>query len=419
MSRFLAPVVAGLLGLAGSLGATLFLHRAAAGSLDRVLEERLRGAGGTAARMLARVESTPETPELLHAIMVENGLEGAYLLSPSLVVVADATGPAGSRADLLRVDRARVERAFRGEATVAFAYAIGDVPVATGYFPVAARAPGGAARSVLALEAGASFADAYAGLRTALWVGVGLSLLGALTLACVTLMWSRGERQREDAATRAARGEVLSRMAAMIAHEVRNPIGTIRAAAELVRERSGAVIGERDRAALADILGEVERLKRLTQDFLDLAREPGLSMTSLDLAIVAQDVARTVARAHTSVAVQVDVPSLPVRGDSTRLHQVLTNLVLNAAQAGARNVRLSASHESGFARLEVSDDGQGVPAGLRARLFEPFATGRADGTGLGLAISRRIVERHGGALTLISDHRPGAAFLLRIPLAAP
>ena len=147
-----APLVAGLLGLAGSLGATLHLHRRATEALEHSLQERLRGAGETAASFLGAV---PPSRAELAAVMRANGLEGALLLSPSREILADATGPAGGRADLLRVDAGRAAEAAAGRPSVAFSYAVGDQPVATGYFPV--RGPGGEVRAVLALEAGQAF----------------------------------------------------------------------------------------------------------------------------------------------------------------------------------------------------------------------------------------------------------------------
>lgn len=413
MRRLFVPMVAGLVGLTGSLGATLFLHRSANAALERVLEERLRGAGETASELFARTEADEAA---LLALMDANGLEGAYVLAPSLEVLADATGAAPGPADLLRIDAARVKDAFAGRASVAFAYSVGDHPIATGYFPL----PGsdGTPKAVLALEAGPAFLGARASLARARWIGIALSAVGALALAAIALRWSRVEAQRRHEAEQAARGDAVARMGAMVAHEIRNPLGVIRGAVELVAARGGAALPERDREALGDVLGEVERLRRVTEDFLDLAREPRLVSGPVDLAEITADAARGIASAHPAVAVTLDVPVLTIQGDAVRLRQVLANLLLNAAQAGARAVSVRGESVAGSARLEVRDDGPGIAPAVRDRLFEIFATGRRDGNGLGLAISRRIVERHGGELRHLAHVAPGAAFELRLPLAA-
>jgi len=403
-SRFLVPALAGLLGLAGSLLATFSLYRAASTAVDRVLEERLRGAGETAAGMLATDDLASAD---LHSVVVANGLEGAYLVSPSLLVLADASGHRGRRADLLRTDAARVERAARGEATVAFAFAIG-------YFPV--RGPDGSLRAVLALEAGQAFATAHRGLRRALGVAIAVSVLGALALGVVARRWARSEAARRREAERAIRGDALARMGAMVAHEIRNPLGVIRGSVELVRARSGAGLPPDDREALQDVLGEADRLRTLTDDFLDLARDPSIAPSSIDVIAVAEEAARSLGRTHSAIAVRVD-GAARAHADPARLRQVLSNLLVNAAQAGAGNAAVRADAEGGRARLIVRDDGPGVDPALRPRLFEPFATGRAEGTGLGLALSRRIVERQGGTLRLRDDLGPGAAFEVTLPLA--
>jgi signal transduction histidine kinase len=412
MRRALAPLVAGLLGLAGALGATLYLHHAAAAALQRVLEERLRGAGETAAAMLD--PSRPDAPALA-AVMRASRLEGAYLLSRELRVLSDATGPAGGRADLLRIDEARVWSAFEGRSTVDFAYAVGDQPIATGYFPV--RGNDGSVSAVLALEAGQEFAAARRGLERARQVGIGLSALVALALGAAALRWARSEADRRVVAERAARGEAQARMAAIVAHEVRNPLGIIRGAAELIGARSGDRLGTDDSAALRDILDEVQRLTRLTEDFLDLSREPRLEPVDVDLGELAAEAARGLGRSFASVEVRIEVPPLRVRGDPGRLRQVLANLLANAGQAGAGRIEVLGRAADGVACLEIRDDGPGIPADLRDRLFDPFATGRPGGTGLGLAISRRIAERHGGTIGLIDGGGPGATFELRLPLA--
>jgi signal transduction histidine kinase len=412
MRRALAPLFAGLLGLAGALGATLYLHRAASGAVQQVLEERLRGAGETAAAML-----DPSRPDAaaLAAAMRASRLEGAYLLSPELRVLADATGPAGGRVDLLRIDEGRVRAAFEGRATVDFAYSVGDQPIATGYFPV--RGPGGGVAAVLALEAGQEFAAARRDLERARQVGIALSALAALALGAAAFRWARSEAGRRAAGERAARGEAQARMAAIVAHEVRNPLGIIRGAAELIGARSGDRLASADTSALRDILDEVQRLNRLTEDFLDLSREPRLEPVDVDLGELAAEAARGLGHSFAGVEVRIDVPALHVLADPGRLRQVLANLLANAGQAGAGQIEVLGRAADGVARVEIRDDGPGIPADLRSRLFDPFATGRRGGTGLGLAISRRIVERHGGALGLVDDGRHGAAFELRLPLA--
>jgi signal transduction histidine kinase len=406
----LAPLVAGLLGLLGALGATFQLYGAADAALVRVLEERLRGAGEAAAAMLS---SGPPSPMALQGVMRASRLEGAVLVSRDLTVLADAAGSAGGRADLLRLDAARVSLAFEGRASVDFGFAVGEQAITTGYFPVAGH--DGWATAVLALEAGQAYAEPRQGLRRSLYVALSLSALAALALGAVARQWSRAEAARRAAAERAARGEALERMAAMVAHEVRNPLGIIRGAAELVGARAGERLGEADREALRDVLEEVGRINRLTQDFLDLTREPRLEQATVRLGELIGEAARGIARAWPAVAIRLEVPDLPVSADPGRLRQVLANLLVNACQAGARQVEIRGSAEGREARLEIRDDGPGVAADLQERLFDPFTSSRSGGTGLGLAISRRIVERHGGSLALLPGG-PGAAFELRVPL---
>jgi signal transduction histidine kinase len=407
---FTAPLVAGLIGLAGMLGVTVFLHRAAARSLDQVLEERLRGAGRAAAGLLSGAAAGEER---LRTVMTASDLEGALLLAPDLTVLADATGPEGGRVDLLRVDRHRVAAAFAGQASVAFGWSVGEAQVAVGYFPVPGS--GAPAEAVLALEAGEAFGGARGRLRQALGSAVVLSLLVAAALALGAWRWNGLMASRREEAARALRGEAIARMAATVAHEVRNPAGVVRGSVELVRARAGPSLAEVDREALLDVLHEVDRLTRLTDDFLDLARDPRLALAPVDLAAIADEAARAARSAHPQLGVEVRSVPLPVRADASRLHQVLANLLRNAAQAGARSVLLEGRVSGRRAVLRVRDDGAGVDPALRDRLFEPFATSRKDGTGLGLALARRLVEQQGGALSLLEGAGPGAEFELWLP----
>lgn len=412
MRRALLPLVLAVLGLAGAGLATLSLHGAATSTLQRATEERLRGAGVTAARTLEQPGFTPD-PAWLRSVVEANGLEGAFLLDSRLRVVLDPSGATDRPVDLLRVDSARVRRAFAGEPSLSLGWAIGGARVAAAYLPVHR---GGTVEQVLVLEGGESYAAKQADLDRALHLGWLLSTCAAVLTALVAAGWAAAERRQRDLAARAARGALLAQLAATVAHEVRTPLTVIRGTVELMAERGHGTISDRDAEALKDILGEVARLRRLTEDFLDLSSDKPLAGTDLDIASFLDDTARA-GRAATGLTIDVDAPpDLHVQGDGHRLRQVFLNLVANAARAGAHRIRIRAAGEGRRVRLEVADDGPGVPDTVRPRLFEPFATTREDGNGLGLAVSRRIVERHGGSLALLPAG-PGATFRIELPRA--
>jgi len=415
MRRALVPLTAAALGLAGTLAATQLLYLAGSEALDRVLHERLLGAGETAARLLA--DAAPDA-DRLRGLMAANALDGAYVVDGAMTVLADANGPAGRRVDLLRADPDRIQDALNGQASAAFGYAIGQASVTAGYFPV--RGIRGNVTSVLALEAGPAFAGAArAQLARARWLGLVLALVAAAALAAVAAGWSRAERLHRESAERAARADMLQRMAAAAAHDIRNPLGVIRGTVELTRQRAKATLSARDLSALDDILGEVERLRQLTDDFLDLAADRPMARAPVDLAAVLDEAARATEAAHPQIRVERDVPSLPtVEGDAGRLGQVFRNLLANAAEAQKTGaVRLEARRDGAEVIARVVDTGPGVPSEIRPRLFEPFATaGKSGGTGLGLAICRRLVERHGGRLSLLPEGPPGAVFEVRLPV---
>ena len=399
-------------GLAGGLLATLFLFASANAAIDRVLEERLRGAGESAALLLGSPQ--PGSGRLTE-LMRSNALEGAYLLWPNLLIAEDAAGNAGAMVDLLRVDPERVRRAFGGEASVASTYEVGLLSVAAGYFPV--RGPDGAVRAVLALEAGRAFLKPRTDLAQARTAAILLSILSAVAVGLLAVRWNSAERARRVQAERAARGEAVARMAAMVAHEIRNPLGVIRGTVELMRERAPGGRAPRDDEALGDVLAEVERMRRLTEDFLDLGSERPLARAPIQVAELAQEAARAAEAAHPGLRVRVEAGELPlVEGDVGRLRQVLANLLPTAAQAQREGeIDLRAWANDGAVRIRVRDYGSGIAKEQRARLFDPFFTTKSGGTGLGLTIARRLCERHGGSLTLLDEPGPGAAFEIMLP----
>jgi signal transduction histidine kinase len=416
LNRSLAPLAAAGIGLAGALAATLSLHHLAVTAVDHVLEEKLAGAGTATAALLADVLPTAER---LREVMRANGLDGIYVVGRDLRVIADANGAAGRRADLLRLDLARVRSAGAGQASAAPTYRLGELTVMTGYFPF--RLGDSSATAVLVLEAGQTFLSSRTVVNRGRTMGVLLSLISALGLAVAAVRWNRAERERQEAAIRAARGSALSRVAAMAAHEIRNPLGVIRGTIDLMRERSKAALSERDRRALDDITDEVERLRRLTEDLVDLSADRPLMTATISLADLLAETARATEAMFPGITVRFqgdELPSLDV--DAVRLRQVFANLLSNAAQAqreGEIVVRTAVA--GGAMRVRVQDKGPGISREVGERIFDLYFTAKSGGTGLGLAIARRFVERHGGTLTHVADESPGTTFEVRLPLAPP
>ncbi|MBX3182583.1 MAG: GAF domain-containing protein [Polyangiaceae bacterium] len=214
----------------------------------------------------------------------------------------------------------------------------------------------------------------------------------------------------------------LGQMAAGLAHEIKNPLGAIKGAAQLLSDPDG---GAPDPEFVDIILEEVERLDRVVGSVLDYARPSKSKLGATDVSAV---VARTaqLLRAGPSVPVELvtelasELP--PVRADAEQLRQVLINLVKNAQQAGARRVVLStrrmgdAELSQDWVEIVVHDDGPGIAPDVMDKLFLPFFTTKHKGTGLGLAISQRLVQEMGGAITATS-HGAGASFNIRLPAA--
>jgi signal transduction histidine kinase len=195
----------------------------------------------------------------------------------------------------------------------------------------------------------------------------------------------------------------------------------IRGTVDLMRERAGPSLTERDRQGLDDIADEVERLRRLTQDLVDLSADRPIATTPTQVGDLLCDAARATEAAFPQVTVRCQMGQLPrVEADPSRLRQVFVNLLANAAQAQPQGeIQVRATGDRRGVSVIVQDHGPGIPDEIGDRVFDLYFTTKSGGTGLGLAIARRFVERHGGTLVHLRTPEPGAAFEVVLPLQPP
>ncbi len=262
------------------------------------------------------------------------------------------------------------------------------------------------------------------------WADMGYPIfVNLLALCVVTLLASYlAERLRitgghlVEATVRAEQAErlaALGRLAAGLAHEIRNPLGSIAGSIELLR--TGGTLSGEDQKLCEIVERETARLNDLVGDMLDLSRPRAPVRTSIDLAVTARDLTTLAAKSGRGgdVCVRYDGPrAAPVLADAAQMRQVVWNLMRNAIQASAPGdevrLRLGEGPAGGW-ELAVSDHGPGISTTARQRLFDAFFTTRAHGMGIGLAVVKRILDDHGFTIEVDSGDGRGTTFRVRIP----
>ena len=421
------------------------LSTAAAGAAATLLPEQLRafGAGDEDSLTAANVRRR------LEAARMRLGVRRVLAVTPELETRGDTSAvlALGAHAYELDADRAEIARAAGGTPTASPLFVGHDgVPYKRGY---AAVGDGSDVAGIVAVEGAADYPAVLAAFRRSMIrTGVGALLAVLLLTVWISQRISRPVARLAQAAARLGRGDLtapipietrdeigvlaqtleetraalrarderMQMMLAGIAHEVRNPLGGLELYAGLLRDALG---NQPERLEeVARIEREVGHLKAVVNEFLEFARRPGLRLEAVPLRPLFEEI-RELTSVPGGAVVEIGAPDgLAVRADAVQLRRALLNLARNAVTAARKGrVRIGAEADDARIRLEVRDDGPGVPSELREKIFTPFFTTREKGTGLGLAFVREIVRDHGGEVDVRDAPGGGSVFSFELPRA--
>lgn len=241
----------------------------------------------------------------------------------------------------------------------------------------------------------------------------------ASTLASIIVRKRAEERVRaaDDQIREQAALVRLGEMAAVVAHEVKNPLAGVRGTIQVIGGRLPKA--SREAAIIGDVIARLDALDELMKDLLLFARPPQLKPAPVDVVALAKETTALVSQDPAGQAIRFDVEGLspPIVADPTLLKIVLLNLLLNAAQAlhNTGTIHTSVTTTERTCQLVIADSGPGIPAEIRDRIFVPFFTTKARGTGLGLSTAKRLVEAHKGRLHVHCPPGGGTMVTIELP----
>jgi PAS domain S-box-containing protein len=212
----------------------------------------------------------------------------------------------------------------------------------------------------------------------------------------------------------------LGEMAAVVAHEVKNPIAGIRGALQVISSRMPPE--QRDRAVMGEIITRLDGLNAVVQDLLVFARPRELRTEPTDVVALLGNTIDLIRRdpIFATIEVRIDGTAAVVKGDPAQLQLVFQNVLINAAQAmsGQGRVAVGIAAIDGRCEIAIADAGPGMPPEVLEHAFEPFFTTKSRGTGLGLPLAKRIIDAHGGEIRIDTPPGGGTTVVLTLPISS-
>lgn len=419
-----------------NLGSWLFLKR-----IDRYLEVELEKRLTSIARLADRLLLKQYIDDLLNNLepafasfyikqdlnkLVDNQeLQAAYIIDHDFRVLVSA-GRAlldEPRRTYLRQDSTAIALAWQGTIAAAPLHVVAGNRFKNVYAPL--RDVSLEIVALLVLEANADFFEVLGffqrGLIIAGLISFGLIILFVLFISWMITLLIRNQESLKQAEQLAAMG----RMAASMAHEIRNPLGIIKSTADVLKEKYGHL--QQSDELFDYISDEVKRLNVLVNNFLSFAREPKLNLKLADLNQAVNRAVSAIQRELANKEIQIRVRPCQNLAlfyfDDDAIHQVLINLLLNAIQAidsqGSIDIGIGITKRKDrpYSILTITDTGCGIEGDI-SQIFQPFYTSKSSGSGLGLTISQQLVHQHGGWIEAESQPGQGATFRIFLPITS-
>jgi signal transduction histidine kinase len=226
-------------------------------------------------------------------------------------------------------------------------------------------------------------------------------------------------KKTQDKLIQSEKLAALGKLTAGIAHEIRNPLTSIKILIHsLAKKITDAKTKEKDIEVIED---EIERVNQIINRFLDFARPKEPQFSPVDINQVLEETINLVSgeAKEQNVVLEKKLSSLPhIQADGEQIKQVFLNLFLNAVQAMPEGgkLRIKTDRKGQWVRIEIQDEGAGIPERIKDKLFEPFFTTKEEGIGLGLSIVKRIVDDHKGSIKVRNSHPKGTIFTINLPI---
>lgn len=285
-----------------------------------------------------------------------------------------------------------------------------------GYAPVPAES--GNTEVIVAIEASVDFLKGMRDLRVILYTATAISLVGIVLFTWFVVKATQSLVHARESLLHSESLATMGRMAAGIAHEIRNPLFIIQSSAERLRK----LHPEHSKDIDTFIIEEITRLDGILRDYLLIARNEPAPRGPLDLVLTLRRSVRLMAESledtDIEIVTDISIEEAPFEGEEKRLQQSFLNILLNALQAldSSGRIKVSVAKQGKNYRIVFEDDGPGIAVKDIEKVFEPFYTTKPAGSGLGLAIVKKVIDDHGGTLEVKSAEGSGTSVIVTLPV---